>query len=122
MIQSIFEADRLQRLSLIGEDTSDLLRSIEKCFDITFSTDDLVQATTVGKLAECVSNRVECPATIDASVLWFSMTCAARLQTLSMSRDSNFTPKLPWARCFPGVAGDRVGVKFRTARIYYCQI
>jgi phosphopantetheine binding protein len=62
MIQSIFEADRLQRLGLIGEDTSDLLLAIERSFDITFSADDLVQATTVGKLAECVSNKVELPA------------------------------------------------------------
>jgi len=101
MIQSIFEADRLQRLSLIGEDTSDLLRSIEKCFDITFSTDDLVQATTVGKLAECISNRVEFPATDRClSALVFYDLRRALADFVDVSR-FKFHPKTPVGEVLP---------------------
>lgn len=58
---NILESDRLHRLNLIGEDTSDLLGAIQDGFGITLSTDDFVEATTVGKLAECISKKIELP-------------------------------------------------------------
>ena len=52
---------RSERLELFGDDTDDLLSSIEDAFDVTLTRDDLVQATTVRKLAECLSRKLEFP-------------------------------------------------------------
>lgn len=55
------EAERTQRLKLFGEDTFFLLRTLEESFGIKFTEDDLVQAKSVGELADCLSKKLEQP-------------------------------------------------------------
>jgi len=111
-----FSKPTMQRLDLVGEDTSDLLRAIEREFGITFNADEIVQATTVGKLAECVSKKVELPA-IDrclSAVVFYTLP-RAFVSLVNIPR-TGVVPRTPSANCFPGVFGDRVGVKYRAVR------
>jgi hypothetical protein len=57
----LVDADKTQRLNLIGEDTCDLLRTIEVSFSVLFSEDELVEAKTIGELAECISRKMQHP-------------------------------------------------------------
>ena len=52
------EADKSDRLRLFGEDTCDLVSTIEESFGVKFDEDELVEATTVGALAGTVFKKL----------------------------------------------------------------
>lgn len=51
----------MQRLQLFGEDTCELVRTIEESFGIMFSEDELVHARTIGELGHCIMGKLEHP-------------------------------------------------------------
>lgn len=55
----LLEADKGQRMRLFGEDSCELVSTIEQAFGIKFSEDDLVKATTIGILAHTVVAKLE---------------------------------------------------------------
>jgi hypothetical protein len=57
----LLEADKAQRLQLYGEDSCDLMLTIEQSFGVRFSEDDLVQATTIGALSRTIFTKLESP-------------------------------------------------------------
>jgi hypothetical protein len=59
----LLEIDKAQRLSLFGEDSCELVSTIEQSFGVKFSEDELLKATTVGTLAHTVFVKLEHPVT-----------------------------------------------------------
>src|SRR5437879_12009574 len=57
----LLEADKIQRLHLFGEDTWDLLHTIEGSFGVKFAEDELVQTKTIRELAVCIREKLEHP-------------------------------------------------------------
>jgi hypothetical protein len=57
----LLESDKAQRLRLFGEDSCELVSTIEQSFGMKFSEDELVQATTIGTLAHIVFAKLEHP-------------------------------------------------------------
>jgi hypothetical protein len=57
----LLETDKAQRLRLFGEDSCDLVSTIEHSFGVKFSEDELVQATTIGTLARIAFVKLEHP-------------------------------------------------------------
>jgi hypothetical protein len=57
----LLEADKTQRLELFGEDSCDLVLTIEQSFGVKFSEDDLVQATTIGAVSRTIFTKLESP-------------------------------------------------------------
>ena len=57
----LLETDKAQRLRLFGEDSCELVSTIEQSFGVMFSEDELVQATTIGTLAHIVFEKLEHP-------------------------------------------------------------
>ena len=57
----LLETDKAQRLRLFGEDSCELVSTIEQSFGVKFSEDELVQATTIGTLAHIVFVKLEHP-------------------------------------------------------------
>jgi hypothetical protein len=55
----LLETDKAQRLRLFGEDSCDLVSTIEHSFGVKFSEDELVRATTIGTLAHIVFVKLE---------------------------------------------------------------
>lgn len=51
--------DGVNRLDEFGEDTCDLLHTIEESFGIEFSADDLNSARTIRELADCISKKLK---------------------------------------------------------------
>jgi acyl carrier protein len=58
---ALFASYSNQRLDLIGEDTIGLLKTIQTSFGIRFSDDDVIEATTVGTLSDCVTKKLDSP-------------------------------------------------------------
>src|SRR5581483_328919 len=50
-----------QRLEKFGEDTCDLLRTIEASFGIEFSDAELISSRTIRELGECISRKLKQP-------------------------------------------------------------
>jgi hypothetical protein len=57
----LLEGNKVQRLRLFGEDSCELVSTIEQSFGIKLSEDDLVQAETIGTLAHIVFAKLEHP-------------------------------------------------------------
>jgi hypothetical protein len=57
----LLEADKAQRLQLFGEDSCELVLTIEQSFGVMFSEDDLVQATTIGALSHTIFTKLKSP-------------------------------------------------------------
>jgi len=57
----LLAGDKVQRLRLFGEDSCELVSTIEQSFGMKFSEDELVQATTIGTLAHIVFAKSEHP-------------------------------------------------------------
>jgi hypothetical protein len=57
----LLDADKVQRLQLFGEDSCDLVSTIEQSFGVMFSEDELDQATTIGTLARIVFVKLKHP-------------------------------------------------------------
>jgi hypothetical protein len=57
----LLEGDKVQRLRLFGEDSCELVRTIEQSFGIKLTEDDLIQAETIGALASIVFAKLEHP-------------------------------------------------------------
>jgi hypothetical protein len=57
----LLESDKAQRLRLFGEDSCELVSTIEQSFGMKFSEDELVQATTIGTLAQIVFAKLKHP-------------------------------------------------------------
>jgi hypothetical protein len=57
----LLEADKIQRLHLFGEDTWDLLHTIEGSFGVKFAEDELVQTKTIRELAVRIRKKLEHP-------------------------------------------------------------
>jgi hypothetical protein len=60
-IMVLIEADKTQRLKLLGEDTCALLCVIEASFGVKFTENEFVEAKTIGELAECIFSKLEHP-------------------------------------------------------------
>jgi outer membrane protein assembly factor BamA len=54
----LLKGDKLLRLEQFGEDTTELALTIKESFGIELTTDDLVQANTVGELSSCIVEKV----------------------------------------------------------------
>ncbi len=57
----LLKGDKLLRLEQFGEDTTELVLTIEESFGIEFTSDDLVQAKTVGELSSCIVVKLRNP-------------------------------------------------------------
>jgi hypothetical protein len=57
----LLEGDRLLRFELFGEDTCELLNTIELSFGVTLTDDDRVQAVNIQALAECIHKKLTNP-------------------------------------------------------------
>jgi hypothetical protein len=57
----LLKGDKLLRLEQFGEDTTELVLTIEESFGIEFTTDDLAQAKTVGELSSCIVGKLRNP-------------------------------------------------------------
>jgi hypothetical protein len=57
----LLEQDKLLRLKSFGEDTCDLVSTIEHSFGIKFTQDELIQAQTLGAMAQTLYNESEHP-------------------------------------------------------------
>jgi hypothetical protein len=57
----LLEADKAQRRQLFGEDTCDLILTVEQSFGVMFSEDELVQATTIGALSHTIFTKLNPP-------------------------------------------------------------
>jgi len=57
-VMFLLKGDKLLRLEQFGEDTTELVLTIEESFGIEFTTDDLVQAKTVGELSSCIVEKL----------------------------------------------------------------
>jgi hypothetical protein len=54
-------SDRVQRLRLFGEDTCELVGTIEHSFAMKFTENELIQARTIGALAHIIFKKLEHP-------------------------------------------------------------
>ena len=59
----LLEGDKVQRLRLFGEDSTELVGTIEEAFGIKLSEDDLIQVETIGALAHIILAKLEQPVT-----------------------------------------------------------
>jgi hypothetical protein len=59
----LLDRDKAQRLRLFGEDTCELVSTIEQSFGMRLTEDELVQAKTVGELAHFLSKKLKYPVT-----------------------------------------------------------
>jgi len=57
----LLEGYKLERLGLVGEDTFDLLSTIQDSFGVTFIEDDLVRAVDIQSLANCLHKKLNRP-------------------------------------------------------------
>ncbi|MGC1413783.1 MAG: hypothetical protein WA817_00760 [Candidatus Acidiferrum sp.] len=57
----LLEGDKLLRLEVFGEDTCELLETVEASFGVKFTEDDLVRAVDVRALADCVCRKLVHP-------------------------------------------------------------
>jgi len=57
----LLEGDKLLRLESFGEDTCELVGTIEHSFGIRFTQDELIQAKTLGALAQTICAKSERP-------------------------------------------------------------
>lgn len=57
----LLEGDKHQRLELFGDDTCELLHTIETSFGVTLTEDDRIRAVSIQALAGCVYNRLARP-------------------------------------------------------------
>jgi hypothetical protein len=57
----LLEGDKLLRLELFGEDTCELLQTIESSFGVKFTEDDVVRAVDIRALADCVYKKLRHP-------------------------------------------------------------
>jgi len=94
-------ADKTQRLNLFGEDTCDLLRTIEASFGVMFSEDELVDAKTIGELAECISRKMQRPLSEKClSALVFYQVRRTLISSFGISR-AKITPETPLRELMP---------------------
>jgi hypothetical protein len=57
----LLDGDKIQRLELFGEDTCELVNTIEQSFGMRFTKEELAQATTIGVLARFVTEKLNYP-------------------------------------------------------------
>jgi hypothetical protein len=57
----LLQGDSVKRLRLFGEDSCELVSTIEQSFEVKLSEDDLVRAETIGTLADIVFAKLERP-------------------------------------------------------------
>ena len=97
----LLDADKTQRLNFFGEDTCDLLRTIEVSFGVMFSEDELVEAKTIGELAECISRKMQHSlAEKCLSALVFYQVRRILMSSFGISR-AKITPETPLRELLP---------------------
>jgi hypothetical protein len=97
----LIEADKTQRLKLVGEDTCDLLRVIEASFGVKFTEDEFVEAKTIGELAECIFSKLEQPLSEKClSAVVFYRLRRTFIRLFDTSR-ANITPETPLRELMP---------------------
>jgi hypothetical protein len=83
----LLKGDRVERLRLFGEDSCELVSTIEQSFGIKLSEDDLVQAETIGTLADIVFAKVEHPVSPQClSAVMFYKARRAFIDSFEISR------------------------------------
>jgi hypothetical protein len=95
------EADNIQRLKLFGEDTRDLLCTIEASFGVKFSENDLIEAKTIAELAQRISKKLEQPLSekcLSAVVFYRVRRTFIRLFDIPRGR---ITPEMPLRDIMP---------------------
>jgi hypothetical protein len=98
----LIEAEKTQRLKLIGEDTSYLLCMIESSFGVKFTEDEFVKAKTIGELAQCIFSKLEHPLSekcLSAVVFYQLRRTFVRLFDISRAKITPETPLrelMPW--------------------------
>jgi hypothetical protein len=97
----LLEGDKLLRLELFGEDTRELLGTIEASFGVKFTEDDLVCAVDVRALADCVCRKLTHP---------MSETCLSSATFYRLRREfvrlfkvrrADVNPQTPLAKLLP---------------------
>jgi hypothetical protein len=97
----LLDTYKTQRLNLFGEDTCDLLRTIEGSFGVMFSEDELVEAKTIGELAECISRKMQHPPSEKClSALVFYQARRTLMSSFGISR-AKITPETPLRELMP---------------------
>jgi hypothetical protein len=71
----LLEGDNVRRLRLFGEDSCELVSTIEQSFGIKLSEDDLAQSETIGTLAHTVFAKLQHPVTPQclSSVMFYKL-------------------------------------------------
>jgi hypothetical protein len=98
----LLEADKAERLQLFGEDSCDLVLTIEQSFGVRFSEDDLVQATTIGALSHTIFTKLESPVSPRClSAVTFYKFRAAFVEVFGVPRDAisptaSLRKLMPW--------------------------
>jgi hypothetical protein len=98
----LIEADKTQRLKLLGEDTCDLLGVIEASFGVKFTEDEFVEAKTIRELAGCIVSKLEHPLSekcLSAVVFYRLRRTFIRLFDISRAKITPETPLrelMPW--------------------------
>jgi hypothetical protein len=97
----LLDADKTQRLNLFGEDTCDLMRTIEVSFGVMFNEDELVEAKTIGELAGYISRKMQHPLSEKClSTLVFYQVRRALINSFGISR-ARITPETPLRELMP---------------------
>jgi hypothetical protein len=97
----LIEADKTQRLKLVGEDTCDLLRVIEASFGVKFTEDEFVEAKTIGELADCIFTKLAQPLSEKClSAVVFYRLRRTFIRLFDTSR-ANITPETPLRELMP---------------------
>jgi hypothetical protein len=100
---TFLDADRIQSLNGFGEDTCDLLHTIEASFGIEFSDDELVSSTTIRELGECISRKLEQPASEQClNVIVFNRLRRAFVDLFDIPR-SAINPGTPLGTLMPWI-------------------
>jgi hypothetical protein len=96
------QGDSVKRLRLFGEDSRELVSTIEQSFGIKLSEDDLVRAETIGTLADIVFAKLEHPVSSQClSAVMFYKTRRAFIDSFEIPRTkiaptTSLYELLPW--------------------------
>jgi hypothetical protein len=98
----LLEADKAQRLQLFGEDTCDLILTLEQSFGVKFSEDELVQTTTIGALSHTIFTKLNHPVSPQClSAVTFYKFRAAFVEVFGVTRGAvspttSLRKLMPW--------------------------
>jgi len=98
----LLEGDKLLRLELFGEDTRELLQTIEASFGVKFTEDDVVRAVDIRALASCVYKKLTLPMSekcLSAATFYRlrrTFVSLFSIQRVNITPQTSLATLLPW--------------------------